>query len=506
MLHSFVGLAAVLVAISMYIKMEEEGTASPRSLIEAYVGVFIGAITFTGSLVAYGKLDGKIRSSPLMVCGWGRHVLNFTCIMTCAILGVMFGISDSSMALIWMLVMMVIALFIGWHMVMAIGGADMPVVVSMLNSYSGWACAASGFLLENLLLIIVGALVGASGAILSYIMCRAMNRSFISVILGGFGQEGGSGPVEESGEEPKETNIKDFCKDLFAAKSVVIVPGYGMAVAKAQHNVGDIADILRKNGKKVSFCIHPVAGRLPGHMNVLLAEARVSYDIVKEMDEVNPIFDSTDMVLVVGANDIVNPDALDNPASPIAGMPVCEAWRAKQVIVFKRGKGQGYAGIENPLFIKPNTKMFYGSADKTMEEIRHACAAKYSAAENDGAAEVQGAQADDDDEPENFPEPVLRLGVPKEITPLENRVAVTPNSIKRLRLMGYAVQVETGAGEAAKFRDDDYIQAGAYIIPSAGQLYDESEVVLKVRRVTEDEINYLGNVKVLISYFAPAQN
>ena len=369
-LHSFVGAAAVLVGISNHLEPAAQLSGTERTIhdVETALGVFIGAITFTGSVVAWGKLQGVIRSKPLLLPG--RHLLNILMLAACLFMGVMYLRGDHE-ALSHLLVMTGVAGILGIHLVMAIGGADMPVVVSMLNSYSGWAASAAGFMLSNDLLIITGALVGSSGAILSYIMCRAMNRSFLSVILGGFGADEGAAPA---GGAPIEgemvaTTAAEVVALLTDAKSIVIVPGYGMAVAQAQHPVKQIVDILRSQGKQVRFAIHPVAGRLPGHMNVLLAEANVPYDIVLEMDEINDDFPTTDVVLVIGANDIVNPSALDDPSSPIAGMPVLHVWEAAACIVFKRGKGAGYAGVENPLFFKPKTRMLYGDAKKTVDAI-----------------------------------------------------------------------------------------------------------------------------------------
>jgi NAD(P) transhydrogenase subunit beta len=370
LLHSFVGAAAVLVGISNHLEPAVELAGTERTIhdVETALGVFIGALTFTGSIVAWGKLQGVIRSKPLMLPG--RHLLNIAMIVACLFMGAMY-LRGGHEALPHLLLMTGVAGIIGIHLVMAIGGADMPVVVSMLNSYSGWAASAAGFMLSNDLLIITGALVGSSGAILSYIMCRAMNRSFLSVILGGFGVDEGAAPAGGAVMEGEmvATTAPDVVALLNDAKSVVIVPGYGMAVAQAQHPVKEIVDILRAQGKQVRFAIHPVAGRLPGHMNVLLAEANVPYDIVLEMDEINADFPSTDVVLVIGANDIVNPSALEDPSSPIAGMPVLHAWEAAACIVFKRGKGAGYAGVENPLFFKPKTRMLYGDAKKTVDEI-----------------------------------------------------------------------------------------------------------------------------------------
>jgi H+-translocating NAD(P) transhydrogenase subunit beta len=395
-LHSFVGLAAVLVGLASHLSPSAlGGVEAVIHSVELYIGVFVGSVTFTGSIVAWGKLQGVIRSKPLLVPG--RHALNLGILVVCAVLGARYLAGDHAAAdhaaadhaaaglavadlatsgLFDVLVMTALAGFLGWHLVMAIGGADMPVVVSMLNSYSGWAAAAAGFMLGKDVLIVTGALVGSSGAILSYIMCRAMNRSFVSVILGGFGGDEGKPAAPASphaeGREPASISIEDTAGLLKSARSVIIVPGYGMAVAQAQHPTRAIVDILRKRGVRVRFAIHPVAGRLPGHMNVLLAEANVPYDIVLEMDEINQDFPETDVVLVLGANDIVNPSALEDPGSPIAGMPVLHAWEARDVIVFKRGKGAGYAGIENPLFGKPVTRMLYGDAKKSVDAILRA--------------------------------------------------------------------------------------------------------------------------------------
>jgi H+-translocating NAD(P) transhydrogenase subunit beta len=367
MLHSFVGMAAVLVGIGNYLSPQSlTGVEATIHEIEIFIGVFIGAITFTGSIVAFGKLRGLLSSKPLMLPA--RHFLNLAMLGACVWLGIQFM---SGAGLQPLLVMTAIASLLGIHLVMGIGGADMPVVISMLNSYSGWAAAAAGFMLSNDLLIITGALVGSSGAILSYIMCKAMNRSFISVILGGFGVGAGSSATKSSElvGEAKSISIEGAVELLENAKSVIIVPGYGMAVAQAQHPIAEITKELRDQGIKVRFGIHPVAGRLPGHMNVLLAEANVPYDIVLEMDELNEDFPETDVVLVIGANDTVNPSAMEDPGSPIAGMPVLEVWKAKTVIVMKRSMASGYAGVENPLFYKENAQMLFGDARKNADAI-----------------------------------------------------------------------------------------------------------------------------------------
>jgi NAD(P) transhydrogenase subunit beta len=383
-MHSLVGLAAVFIGFNTHIELvrvagmdeaaralldgfaavvaKKSGVEVTILRVETFLGVFIGAVTFTGSVIAFGKLAGKVDGKAKKLPG--GHLLNAgAAIISLALLAVYLQ-SGSTLALIGMTVA---ALFIGYHLIMGIGGADMPVVVSMLNSYSGWAAAAIGFSLSNDLLIVVGALVGSSGAILSYIMCKAMNRSFISVILGGFG--GTTGPAMEVVGEQIAIDTEGVAAALNDADSIIIIPGYGMAVAQAQQSVSELTRKLRAKGKTVRFAIHPVAGRLPGHMNVLLAEAKVPYDIVLEMDEINEDFPSTDVAIVIGSNDIVNPAAQEDPNSPIAGMPVLECWKAKQVFVSKRGQGTGYSGIENPLFYKENTRMFYGDAKKSLDAL-----------------------------------------------------------------------------------------------------------------------------------------
>jgi NAD(P) transhydrogenase subunit beta len=369
MLHSFVGLAAVLVGFASYLDpgAHFEGTEKTIHEVEIFLGVFIGAITFTGSIVAFGKLQGTISGKPLTLPA--RHWLNLIAILASVWLAYVFLAAPGAEAgLKPLLVMTAIALFLGVHLVAAIGGADMPVVVSMLNSYSGWAAAATGFMLSNDLLIVTGALVGSSGAILSYIMCRAMNRNFVSVIMGGFGTASGSAAAVPQGEVVA-TSAEEVAHLLADAKDVVIVPGYGMAVSQAQGVVSEITRRLRAKKINVRFGIHPVAGRLPGHMNVLLAEAKVPYDIVLEMDEINDDLPEADAVLVIGANDIVNPGALEDPNSPIAGMPVLQVWKAKTVVVFKRSMATGYAGVDNPLFYKDNTRMLFGDAKKMLDGI-----------------------------------------------------------------------------------------------------------------------------------------
>jgi NAD(P) transhydrogenase subunit beta len=379
LMHSLVGLAACLVGFASYVdpSVQFQGAEETIHLVEIYVGILIGAVTFTGSLIAFGKLSGKIGGKPLLLPA--RHWLNLAALLVVIWFGGRFlhahGTDAGTTALI---VMTVIALLFGVHMVMAIGGADMPVVISMLNSYSGWAAAATGFMLNNDLLIVTGALVGSSGAILSYIMCNAMNRNFISVIAGGFGSGGGAakksdaaaaGAAAQPQGEVTPVGAAETAELLREAKSVIIVPGYGMAVAQAQHTVFEITKALREKGVDVRFAIHPVAGRMPGHMNVLLAEAKVPYDIVMEMDEINADFPDTDVAMVIGANDIVNPSAAEDPSSPIAGMPVLEVWKAKTSIVMKRSMASGYAGVDNPLFYKDNNRMLFGDAKKMLDEV-----------------------------------------------------------------------------------------------------------------------------------------
>ncbi|MBM3806884.1 MAG: Re/Si-specific NAD(P)(+) transhydrogenase subunit beta [Acidimicrobiia bacterium] len=373
-LHSFVGAAAVLVGLATALDHSQMLDGVERTIheVEIVVGIFVGAVTFTGSVIAYGKLQGTIRSKPMLLPG--RHAINLGAILACVYLGWMFiSVDDPFPSIGPLLACTVIASLIGIHLVMAIGGADMPVVVSMLNSYSGWAAAAAGFMLKNDLLIITGALVGSSGAILSYIMCHAMNRSFLSVILGGFGADEGAAPAGGAAAQPagavKSVSADETAELLRDAKSVVVVPGYGMAVAQAQYPLFEVTKILRDQGANVRFAIHPVAGRLPGHMNVLLAEAKVPYDIVLEMEEINDDFPETAVVLVIGANDIVNPGALDDPSSPIYGMPILEVWKAKTCIVMKRGMASGYAGVDNPLFYKDNTRMLFGDAKKMIDAV-----------------------------------------------------------------------------------------------------------------------------------------
>ncbi|WP_293785824.1 Re/Si-specific NAD(P)(+) transhydrogenase subunit beta [uncultured Aeromicrobium sp.] len=365
LLHSFVGLAAVLVGWNGYLQHPSYARESLERIhsAEVFVGVFIGAVTFTGSIVAFLKLSARMKSAPLMLPG--KNWLNIGALVAFVLLTIWFVVDPA----LWLLILVtIVALALGWHLVASIGGGDMPVVVSMLNSYSGWAAAASGFLLSNDLLIVTGALVGSSGAYLSYIMCKAMNRSFLSVIAGGFGIEATSGDDTDYGDY-REISVEETAELLRNASSVIITPGYGMAVAQAQYPVADLVRRLRERGVEVRFGIHPVAGRLPGHMNVLLAEAKVPYDIVLEMDEINDDFAATSVVLVIGANDTVNPAAAEDPGSPIAGMPVLHVWEAENVVVFKRSMAAGYAGVQNPLFFRENTQMLFGDAKERVEDI-----------------------------------------------------------------------------------------------------------------------------------------
>jgi H+-translocating NAD(P) transhydrogenase subunit beta len=371
-LHSFVGLAAVLVGFATYLGPHAQMTAAEKNLhtAEVFIGVCIGSITFTGSVIAFLKLRGTIGGKPFLLPA--RHMINLVMVLITIGLGVAFFMSPTEHDGQWpLLIATILTGILGVHFIMAIGGADMPVVVSMLNSYSGWAASAAGFMLSNDLLIITGALVGSSGAILSYIMCRGMNRSFVSVMLGGFGTEGGATPAAGSAPagEVRSVDAAGASDLLQNAKKIIIVPGYGLAVAQAQHSLAEVVKILREKNIDVKFAIHPVAGRLPGHMNVLLAEANIPYDIVFEMDEVNTEFPTTDVSWVIGANDIVNPSALDDPASPIAGMPVLHVWQARDTIVMKRSMASGYAGVDNPLFYKENTLMLFGDAKKVVDEI-----------------------------------------------------------------------------------------------------------------------------------------
>eukprot|EP00727_Mastigamoeba_balamuthi_P012721 m51a1_g8071 putative pyridine nucleotide transhydrogenase (1037) ;mRNA; r:169745-174007 len=528
-LHSFVGLAAVFVGVANYLRegpLEAFSSTQAVQDVETFLGVFIGAITFTGSIVAFGKLAGHIRSAPLILGGWFRHVINAGSCGGCALMMVAYMMMPTAFhARLWLLLLNAgVAFFVGWHLIMAIGGADMPVVISMLNSYSGWATAASGFMLNNDAMIVTGALVGSSGAILSYIMCEAMNRHFVSVILGGFGGEtaapvaaskgAGGATASEGPREVTAWTAKDVSDALVAAKDIVIVPGYGLAVARGQHAVASITEMLRKMGKRVRFAIHPVAGRLPGHMNVLLAEANVPYDIVLEMDEINPDLPETDVAIVVGANDIVNPVALTDPTSPIAGMPIIETFKAKTCIVNKRTMASGYAGVDNPLFYYENTRMLFGDSKKAFEEVlgelsKHkvevrevAAAATEKTALMAGQAEVRA---------EDLPQVFCVLGIPKEVTKDERMVSITPQTALALRKKGFGIVVQSGAGALSAAPDSEYEKALCHIVPDVRDVYKNAQVICKVqppdRTLPEGaEASLFRSGQTLISFFYPAKN
>ncbi|KAH3732514.1 pyridine nucleotide transhydrogenase [Pelomyxa schiedti] len=516
-LHSFVGLAAVLVGVANLLhqgQLTEWNNMVIIESLETFIGVFIGAITFTGSVVACGKLEGKIRSNPLIIWGWGRHVINAVSVGVCCLFCFIYVAywNNETMRLALLLTETLIAFFVGWHLVMAIGGADMPVVVSMLNSYSGWATAASGFMLNNDAMIVTGALVGSSGAILSYIMCAAMNRGFVSVIMGGFGGEVSVVAAKDDGvsREYKEFNAVQTAEALLAAQDIVFIPGYGLAVARGQHAVAEIVTILRGMGKNVRFAIHPVAGRLPGHMNVLLAEANVPYNIVLSMEEINDDMPKTDVCVVVGANDIVNPIALTDPTCPIAGMPIIECFKSKLTLVNKRSMASGYAGIDNPLFYYENTRMFFGDAkkafDSLLEELRkHKVEAEKPKKGSDENTPLMAGQEEKIDLSQ-LPASVRILGVPKEVTPLERMVALTPQTALQLRKKGFGIVIESGAGAAAAFPDELFISHGCRIVDSASAVYEIADVLLKVQPPTPDEMGMLRHGQTLISFFYPGRN
>eukprot|EP00771_Trimastix_marina_P001559 gnl/Trimastix_PCT/264.p2 GENE.gnl/Trimastix_PCT/264~~gnl/Trimastix_PCT/264.p2 ORF type:complete len:1096 (+),score=396.60 gnl/Trimastix_PCT/264:979-4266(+) len=534
-LHSFVGLAAVLIGIANHFATHKHvivhyGLREYFHRAEIFLGVFIGGVTLTGSLIAFGKLFGKIGSKPLLLPG--RHLINLFLLLGCAAMMFVYMFLPKLQALCIPLLFVNtgISFFVGWHMVMAIGGADMPVVVSMLNSYSGWATSAAGLMLDKDLMVVTGALVGSSGAILSYIMCRAMNRSFFSVIMGGFG-EGVGGPVEATPIDGEITiaDVPTITKAIANAKNIIIIPGYGMAVGKAQHVTAELTKYLRARGINVRFAIHPVAGRLPGHMNVLLAEARVPYDIVEEMDEINSDFLATDLSLVVGANDIVNPGALEDPNSPIAGMPVIECWKSKLSVVIKRSVGGiGYAGCDNPLFYRANNRMLLGSANKVIEDLLTALRASSGddtpaptsatavSSQNDGMtagllANEAPAPAGGLGEGDGYPDIVRYVGCPKEVFTNEARVAVTPESARALRKMGFGVVVERGAGALAKFSDEEYERVGCRLVDTARQVWEEAPIIAKVRPPMmhtsgEHEASWMTPNTVLISHIYPHDN
>ena len=508
--HAMVGLAAVLVAYARFYDYSE--TMNVSHLAETLVGVFFGAVTLTGSIVAAGKLHGSISSKPLMLPM--RHVLNAVIIIASVVITVEFCAvgQGSYIGSACLLAQTAISCFLGWHLVMSIGGADMPVVVSMLNSYSGWTTVAAGFMLDNDLLVIAGSLIGSSGAILSYIMCKGMNRSFISVILGGFGVEEGTIVAGEAGQQDVvETNPTEVATELVNAKSVVIVPGYGMAVARCQQQIAGVAEALRKAGVNVRFAIHPVAGRLPGHMNVLLAEANVPYDIVCEMEKINEDFPSTDVVLVCGANDIVNPLAVEDLNCPIGGMPVLEVWKAKRCVVMKRSMATGYSGIDNPLFYKDNTRMLFGNAKDKVTELLSAVQSQLQGTSRPTAGSLDEPllKASLQQFPTQvtvFPPPVKTLGVLNETLtmPGETRVALSPNLVSKFRSLGFTVLIERDAGRAASFPDRLYAAEGCKIASNAEEVYEKADVIVRVGTLPEVDERRLRPGQVIVAYFWPA--
>ena len=507
--HAMVGLSAVLVAFARYFDVSE--TMNTSHLVETIIGVFFGALTLTGSVVAAGKLHGTIPSKSLLLPF--RHWINAAVItLTCFFTYEFTSATQASFAgSLILFAETALSLFLGWHLVMSIGGADMPVIVSTLNSYSGWTTVAAGFLLENNLLIIAGSLIGSSGAILSYIMCKGMNRSFLSVILGGFGVE--EGTHVDVGGEVTEINTAELAQDLVNAKSVIIVPGYGMAVSRCQQTVAAITELLRANGVRVRFAIHPVAGRLPGHMNVLLAEANVPYDIVAEMEKINDDFPTTDVSIVLGANDIVNPLAIEDLKSPIGGMPVLEVWKAKKCVVMKRSMATGYSGIDNPLFYKENVKMFFGNAkEKTTELLaviqslvkgRAAAGISNSLTQPllEEAHEVLSAVV------KTYPSAVKSIGVLNEgilNDGAETRVAISPNTISKFRQMGYNIVVERDAGARSSFPDRFYAAEGCRIADSADQVIAVVDIVVYIGTVPRSHYDKLKPGQVVIGYLWPA--
>ncbi|ELP88204.1 NADP transhydrogenase subunit alpha, putative [Entamoeba invadens IP1] len=551
--HSFVGLAAVLIGFAHWIKdaenytgvhekTEENGIAYLTMIgLETVLGIFIGGLTFTGSIVAFGKLQGIIRSKPLIIGGNFRHVINaVSCAVGCLLVipyiaveyislndyniiddnpDTMHDIQYNSVFINMAILMVVtiISFFIGWHLVMAIGGADMPVVISMLNSYSGWATAAAGFLLNNYAMIVSGALIGSSGAILSYIMCAAMNRGFLSVILGigTHKTETAASPVTKNEKDTgnKEVNpieVGEFAKLLVDSHKIAIVPGYGMAVAKAQHVVAELANMLTKAGKTVNFIIHPVAGRLPGHMNVLLAEASVPYKIVFAMEEVEDLSDY-DVCIVVGANDTVNPIAETDPNCPLAGMPIIKTYQAKVVVVNKRSLNQGYAAVDNPLFFFNNTRMYLkdskagfeslnSEVKKILGEVVHTETTESGATEKTGLLQGISDAAPVKIDPED-----LFIGVPKEKTP-EKMVAMVPSVCKQLRSRGYGIYIESGAGLLSTYSDEDYRRVGCKIAETTDEVYEKANIICKVNPPTEEEIEVMKQGQTLISFFYPKKN
>jgi len=531
--HSFVGLAAVLVGIAKFLNerdhVDEVNTVSD---IETFLGIWIGALTFTGSCVAFGKLQGIVGAKPLILCGKGRHIINLLNCIICFVMMIVYIVFNSDPEKYFyerlglLLANTALSLFLGWHLIMAIGGADMPVVISMLNSYSGWATAASGFMLDNDAMIVTGSLVGSSGAILSYIMCEAMNRGFVSVILGGFGGDEPKKPAPKPAgdapapvQEKKEVHPID-CKGvvdtLLEAKKIVIVPGYGLAVARGQHAIAAITDILRSLGKTVLFDIHPVAGRLPGHMNVLLAEANVPYDIVLGMDELADQMEEMDLAIVVGANDTVNPLALTDPNCAIAGMPIIETFKAKTVIINKRSMASGYAGVENPLFFNDNSRMYFGDARKAFEDVLGELNKRKSEIKVEAAAAGQAAAKKaqvDELKPEDLPAPFCILGVPKEAQEEERMVALSPHACMLLRKKGFAITMEAGAGALSAMPDSAYEKVCVQIVSDVKEVYKNANVILKVQppvaehpELKENEADLLHAGQTLISFIYPTRN
>lgn len=502
--HCMVGLAAVLVAIARYVAVDVE--LEGAHMVETAIGIFFGALTFTGSVVAAGKLHGVISSLPLSIPG--KHYWNALMILACVgcCVGLCIFEQLSTSGQICLYVLTGISGLIGWHLVMSIGGADMPVVVSMLNSYSGWTTVAAGFMLDNDLLIIAGSIIGSSGAILSYIMCAAMNRSFISVIAGGFGAAEGT-TVEVTGTAVT-TDSDEVAKELLEAKSVIIVPGYGMAVARCQADVGAMVDVLRKSGVKVRFGIHEVAGRLPGHMNVLLAEANVPYDIVVERPHLVQDMEKTDVTLVIGANDIVNPLALEDCESAIKGMPVLEVWRAKRCVVMKRSLATGYAGVDNPLFYKDNCRMLLGSANKTIAELLTKIRASAKTEGNVVATEKTSLLKDVQQVmpvQKVYPTPVKTVGVITEASDVETRVAISPLTVPLFRDMAFQVLVQKGAGKAAHYPDSLYEAEGANMAATRKDVFAKSDVIVKIADWTVQDLEFARPGQIVVGYFWPSQ-
>jgi len=528
--HSFVGLAAVLVGIANHINehlRNEEATTIGD--IETFLGVWIGALTFTGSCVAFGKLQGIVRAKPLIIGGSFRHVLNAgICIGCFAMMIVYICVDGYTLRSILLYINTALSLFLGWHLIMAIGGADMPVVISMLNSYSGWATAASGFMLENDAMIVTGSLVGSSGAILSYIMCEAMNRAFVSVILGGFGadepkkpaaaaaKKGDAAAAPAEKKEVKPIDAKGVVDSLIEAKRIVFVPGYGLAVARGQHAIAAITEMLRSMGKTVQFDIHPVAGRLPGHMNVLLAEANVPYDIVLGMDELADEMEDVDLSIVVGANDTVNPLALTDPTCAIAGMPIIETFKSKKVIINKRSMASGYAGVENPLFFYDNSYMFFGDARKAFEEVQSELSKRKAEikVESNAAGPAAAKKAQTDElKPEDLPPVFCVLGVPKEVQQNERMVALSPHACMVLRKKGFGIIMEAGAGVLSAMPDSAYEKVCVQIVSDVQEVYKNANVILKVQPpvpnhpvLNMSEADLLRAGQTLISFIRPAAN